>query len=214
MGDFGAYGGGVWHGVTKEQVKDPSSLLKYQKEDSPHYNVFLVQPYMLKPNGKVFDEVRNFFLAGEWAYSVYTDGTNDDDVWTQPAGPVKEATKALAHRAYAEWLKVTKWRGKKFVPMLCRIDIGIIPDKNAKWGVRTFVNEIEQECTTFLVRYCPFNLLDRLGVIYTEKTLELLRGRLNSGEKVADRERVASLCDLLEDRIASDNWGKFVKPAS
>lgn len=210
-GDFGAYGGGVWNGSTKDCM---DSLLKYQKEESPHYNVFLVQPYMLKPNGKVFDEVRNFFLGGEWAYSVYTDGTNDDDVWTQPPGPVKEATKALAHRAYAEWNKVTKWRGQKVFPALCRIDIGIIPDKNAKGGVRTFVNEIEQECTTFLVRYCPFNLLDRLGVIYTETSLELLRGRLASGEKVADREKVEKLLDVLDERVKSKTWGKFVRPVS
>jgi len=212
-GDFGAYGGGVWHGVTKEQVKDPSSLLKYQKEDSPHYKVFLVQPYMLKPNGKVFDEVRNYFLAGEWMYSVYTDGTVDDDVWTQPEGPIKEATKKLAHRAYAEWLKIVKWRGKSFVPCLCRIDIGVIPDKSKPYGVRTFVNEIEQECTTFLVRYCNFNLLDRLGVIYTEKTLELLRGRLRSGEKIADKPKIQALCDELQQRLKKKDWGKFVKPA-
>merc|ERR1712217_486196 len=98
------------------------------------------------------------------------------------------------------------------VPPLCRIDIGIIPDKKCKGGVRTFVNEIEQECTTFLVRYCPFNLLDRLGVIYTEKTVELLRGRLNSGEKVADRHRVEELLDVLETRITQKAWTESMKP--
>merc|ERR1739848_954950 len=94
-------------------------------------------------------------IAGEYKYAVYTDGTKDDDVWTQPEGKVLEATKKLAHRAYAQWLRVVKWRGNSFVPPLCRIDIGIIPDKSRPGGVRTFINEIEQECTTFLVRYCP-----------------------------------------------------------
>lgn len=207
-GDFGAYGGGVWHGVTKDCIEDISSLEKYEKEDAPHYKVFLVQPYMLKPNGKVFDEIRHYFIAGEYKYAVYTDGTNDDDVWTQPPGPVLEATKKLAHIAYARWLKQTKWRGKAFTPPLCRIDIGIIPDKTRPGGVRTFVNEIEQECTTFLVRYCPFNLLDLLGEVYVKKTKELLRGRLNSGEKVENASRVAELLGKLDARLEKSDSKK------
>merc|ERR1712050_323439 len=170
---------------------------------------FLIQPYMLKPNGKVFDEIRHYFLAGEYKYAVYTDGTVDDDVWTQPEGKVLEATKKLAHKAYEQWLRVVKWRGKSFVPPLCRIDIGIIPDKKCPGGVRTFVNEIEQECTTFLVRYCPFNLLDHLGVIYVNKARELLRGRLASGEKVADRNRVQELLTILDERLAANDKKSF-----
>jgi len=200
-GDFGAYGGGTWHGRTKDCIDDISSLEKYEKEEAPHYNVFLVQPYMLKANGEVFDEIRHYFINGEYKYAVYTDGTKDDDVWTQKEGRVLTATKALAHRAYARWLKVTEWRGKPFVPPLCRIDIGIIPDKTRPGGVRTFVNEIEQECTTFLVRYCPFNLLDLLGVTYVKKTAELLRGRLNNKEKMANADRVKELLGKLEERL-------------
>merc|ERR1712150_33710 len=101
---------------------------------------------------------------------------------------------------------IVKWRGKSFVPPLCRIDIGFMPDKKSPGGVRVFVNEIEQECTTFLVRYCPFNLLDALGPIYVNKTRELLRGRLKSGEKVADRSRVEALLKVLDDRL--DNCTK------
>jgi len=201
-GDFGAYGGGVWNGKTQDCVDDITSLKKYQDEDAPHYKVFLVQPYMLKPNGKVFDEIRHYFIAGEYKYAVYTDGTKDDDVWTQPEGKVLTETKKLAHRAYAQWLRVVKWRGKAFVPPLCRIDIGIIPDKSKPGGVRTFVNEIEQECTTFLVRYCPFNLLELLGRVYVQKSNELLRRRLNAGEKLANASRVKELLDLLDERLA------------
>jgi hypothetical protein len=207
-GDFGAYGGGTWHGRVADCVNDLSSLEKYEKEDAPKYNVFLVQPYMLKANGNVFDEIRHYFVDGKYRYAVYTDGTADDDVWTQPQGKVLEATKELAHRAYARWLKVTKWRGKPFVPPLCRVDIGMIPDKKCKGGVRTFVNEIEQECTTFLVRYCPFNLLNLLGTVYVRKARELLHGRCNTGEKVANKDRVKELLDKLDERLKKDETKK------
>ena len=50
---------------------------------------------MLKPNGNVFDEIRNFFIDGEWAYSVYTDGVDYDGFWEQPEGKLKEACKKL-----------------------------------------------------------------------------------------------------------------------
>lgn len=56
---------------------------------------FLVQPYVLKPNGNVFDEIRNFFIDGEWAYSVYTDGVDYEGFWEQPEGKLKEACKKL-----------------------------------------------------------------------------------------------------------------------
>ena len=48
---------------------------------------------MLKPNGEVFDEIRNFFCDGEWAYSVYTDGVDYEGFWEQPKGKLKEACK-------------------------------------------------------------------------------------------------------------------------
>lgn len=48
---------------------------------------------MLKPNGNVFDEIRNFFIDGEWVYSVYTDGVDYEGFWEQPAGKLKEACK-------------------------------------------------------------------------------------------------------------------------
>lgn len=52
-----------------------------------------MQPYVLKPNGNVFDEIRNFFIDGEWAYSVYTDGVDYEGFWEQPEGKLKEACK-------------------------------------------------------------------------------------------------------------------------
>jgi len=178
-----------------------TSLLKYQKEDAPNYKVFLVQPYMLKPDGKVFDEVRNFFVDGEWKYSVYTDGTDDNAVWTQPPGAVQKATKALAERAYSNFLRVVKWRGKSFVPPFTRIDIGMIPDKKCAGGVRVFVNEIEQEPCTWLVRYCPFNLLDLMGEVYVRKAKELLERRIAAGEKMQDKARVMELLGTLGERL-------------
>ena len=54
-----------------------------------------MQPYVLKPNGNVFDEIRNFFIDGEWAYSVYTDGVDYEGFWEQPEGKLKEACKKL-----------------------------------------------------------------------------------------------------------------------
>merc|ERR550539_243001 len=113
---------------------------------------------MLKPNGNVFDEIRNYFIDGEWKYAVYTDGTDDDAVWLQPPGRTLDVVKELAHRAYARWLQAVTWRGNSFVPIVTRIDIGLVPDKTCPAGIKVFVNEIEQECATLLGRYCPFNL--------------------------------------------------------
>merc|ERR1712137_762365 len=120
-------------------------------------------------------------------------------------GPIKEATKKLAHRAYAEWLKIVKWRGKSFVPCLCRIDIGVVPDKSKPYGVRTFVNEIEQECTTYLVRYCPFNLLEHMGAVYVKKAHELLSRSLEAGDKITNAVRVKELLEVLGERLGQQN---------
>ena len=77
---------------------------------------FLVQPYVLKPNGNVFDEIRNFFIDGEWAYSVYTDGVDYEGFWEQPEGKLKEACKKLPGTKFYEIL--IDFMGFLF-PMLC-----------------------------------------------------------------------------------------------
>merc|ERR1712061_400417 len=68
----------------------------------------------LKPNGDVFDEVRNFFIDGQWRYSVFTHGTDGSDAgyYEEPEGPRKSACKALAERAYQEVLKAATWLGR------------------------------------------------------------------------------------------------------
>jgi len=58
------FGMGVLHGKTQELVDDIEPMLKYQKDNKCHQE-FLIQPYVLKPNGDVFDEIRNFFIEGE-----------------------------------------------------------------------------------------------------------------------------------------------------
>merc|ERR1719436_836573 len=102
---FSFFGAGAIHGKTQDFIDNPSLLENYAKENK-QMKSFLVQPYTLKPNGKVFDEVRNFFINGRWSYSVYTDGDDYDGVYEQPPGAVKDAARRLSERAFREALKV------------------------------------------------------------------------------------------------------------
>jgi len=198
---LGSFGMGLWNGKTQDCLDDPSLLQKFAKEDGSGFSAFLVQPYMLKPNGNVFDEVRNFFIDGEYAYSVYTDGTDDNAVWAQPDGPMLEQCKALATRAYQLLLSKAVWEGKAFVPPITRVDIGVMPDPARKGSFRVFVNEIEMEAATLLGRYCPFNLVDRLGGVYVHKIRDLLRGLEASGAHVPNAKKVKELLAVLDQRL-------------
>jgi len=195
-GRMGSFGLAATKCNTADCLKDPSILQSFSDQiDHTNYKVFLVQPYMVKANGNVFDEVRNFFIDGEWAYAVYTDGTNDDAVYPEPKGARLNATRDLATRAYKEFLKVAKWRGKAFRPPMTRFDIGVM-------GSTYFVNEIEMEACTWLVRYCPWDLIGRLGEVYVEKIQELLDGLDRVGEKVPDAATVKKLREVLAVRAA------------
>lgn len=194
------FGNGAIHGKTQDFIDNPSLLENFVKENKSEKR-FLVQPYMLKPDGKVFDEIRNFIIDGEWAYSVYTDGTEDEDVWEQPAGVAKEMAKKLAMRAYKEAAKVAKWHGKPFTSLMNRIDIGLIPDKSRKGGYYMFVNEIEPESATWLCRYCPFNLVDFMATKSVKKARQLLQGIIESGKKLPDKEKVRHCLEVLDQRL-------------
>eukprot|EP00450_Noctiluca_scintillans_P001494 CAMPEP_0194504558 /NCGR_PEP_ID=MMETSP0253-20130528/29014_1 /TAXON_ID=2966 /ORGANISM="Noctiluca scintillans" /LENGTH=414 /DNA_ID=CAMNT_0039346967 /DNA_START=77 /DNA_END=1321 /DNA_ORIENTATION=- len=196
---FSFFGNGAIHGKTQDFLNDMTPLLQFAKENKD-MKQFLVQPYELKPNGEVFDEVRNFFIDGEWAYSVFTHGTDYEGVWEQPDGPVKEATKALAQRAYAEVRKVAKWHGKPIKTLLNRIDIGVVPD-DSKTGFRVFLNEIELEMTTWLARYCPFSLCDRMATAAVNKSRVLLKGLFDVGQKVPNAAKVKKTLEILDDRL-------------
>lgn len=194
------YGNAAIHGKTQDFIDKPALLEEFAAANK-HIESFLVQPYTLKPNGQVFDEIRNFFIDGQWAYSVYTDGTDDDGVYEMPAGPKKTASRLLSEKAYQEVLKVSKWQGKAVVPVMCRIDIGIIPDKGQAQGFRIFLNEIETEVSTWLARYCPFNLADRLGEAFVKKSRELLSGLLKSGQHIKDKRLIREALLALDDRL-------------
>merc|ERR1719356_1475744 len=177
------FGVGVINGKTQDFVDNIEPLLKYEKENK-HQKEFLVQPYVLKPNGKVFDEIRNFIVEGEWCFSVYTDGTDDDGVYEQPPGALKEAAKAMSIRVYEEIKKASKWEGVRVDSLLNRIDIGVVPDKTKKEGWRIFVNEVEPEMSTWLGRYCPFDLTDHLGKASVNTVRKLLRISLSKGRSM------------------------------
>merc|ERR1719510_730286 len=194
------FGVGVINGKTQDFVDDITPLLDYERENKK-MKEFLVQPYVLKPNGQVFDEIRNFFIDGEWAYSVYTDGTDYEGFWEQPAGPLKEACKKLAIRAHEQVKKVNKWEGKPVDTLLNRIDIGVVPDKTKKEGWRIFVNEIEPQMTTWLGRYCPFVVQDLVGHACVNQVRKLLRISLARGRSLPNREGVRRLLDVLDDRL-------------
>lgn len=194
------FGAGVINGKTEDFVHDITPLLKYEKENR-HQKEFLVQPYMLKPNGNVFDEIRNFFIDGEWCYSVYTDGVDYEGFWEQPEGPLKEAAKALAKRAAAEAQKVSKWEGKQVNTLLNRIDVGIIPDKTQRLGYRIFVNEIEPHMTTWLGRYCPFDISDKMGHACVKKTRQLLKLSLDKKRAMPNADKVKKMLEVLDQRL-------------
>merc|ERR1712113_317561 len=163
---------------------------------------FLVQPYVLQPNGQVFDEVRNWFINGKWSYAIYTDGTDDDAVWGLVPGGKKnhliEPTRKTAEACFKEVLKVAKWRGKAAAPPMMRIDVGVVQVGNSKTKVKTFINEVETEAATWLVRYVPFDIQKRMVSEYPKKFHELISG-LNPGEKKPDAEAMERLEQIVED---------------
>jgi hypothetical protein len=194
------FGAGVINGTTQDFVDNIEPLLQYEKENK-HQKEFLVQPYMLKPNGNVFDEIRNFFIDGEWQYSVYTDGVDYEGFYEQPAGALKEACKQLAIRTVNEVKKVHKWEGKTMNTLLNRIDIGIIPDKSKALGYRIFVNEIEPHMTTWLGRYCPFVIQDKMAEACVKHTRQMLKFSLDAGRSMPSKDKVKKLLEILDERL-------------
>jgi len=190
---FGCAGGKF---VVKECLADKSILTKYQKEDAKGYTHFLIQPYILKPNGEVFDEVRNWFIDGKWCYGIFTHGTDENAVYgLKPGGKdahLIEPCRKLAEAAFKEVMKVSKWRGKATAPPMMRIDVGIVPVGKSTTKVKTFVNEIESEAATWLVRYVPFDIVKHMINVYPRKISELLHG-LKAGEKKPDAEAMEKL---------------------
>jgi hypothetical protein len=199
MCSFGASGGKF---STKECLADKSILRKYQKEEAKVYKHFLVQPYILKPNGQVFDEVRNWFIDGKWSYAIFTHGTDDNAVFPLRAGGKNahliEPCRRVAEAAYKEVLKVAKWRGKTMAPPMTRIDIGVVPVQGSKTKVKTFVNEIESEAATWLVRYVPFDIVKHMVTVYPRKIQEFIHG-LKPGEKRPDVEAMQKLEVVVKD---------------
>merc|ERR1719310_1492323 len=180
VGHYSFFGAGAINGKTEDFLgKRAKDLDKYAKENKGS-KAFLLQPYTLKPNGEVFDEVRNFFIDGQWRYSVFTHGTDETDAgyYEEPEGPRKQACKALAEKVYQEVLKTASWEGKRQTPLLNRIDIGVIPQKGADSLHRNdnkyFLNEIEMICTTWLDRYSSINVPDVMAHATVKHSLELL----------------------------------------
>jgi len=161
----------------------------------------------LKPNGEVFDEVRNFFVDGQWRYSVFTHGTDESDAgyYEEPAGPRKEACKALAERVYQEVLKTATWQGKHQTPLFNRIDIGIVPKKGGDSLHKTdntyFLNEVENICCTWLDRYAPVNVADVVAQAAVKHCLELLVGMLNAKRRMPDEANVRKVVGVLNNRL-------------
>merc|ERR1712066_1133761 len=157
--------------------------------------------------GQVFDEVRNFFIDGQWRYSVFTHGTDETDAgyYEEPEGPRKVACKALAGRAYQEVLKSATWQGKRQTPLLNRIDIGVIPKKGSdslhKTDNQYFLNEIELIMTTWLDRYSPISVQDAMAQASVKHTLELLVGLLNAKKRVPDEANVRKVVNILNERL-------------
>jgi len=207
VGHFTFFGEGAIHGKTADFLGPRRKDLAEYAKTNKTSKVFLVQPYTLKPNGEVFDEVRNFFIDGQWRYSVFTHGTDGSDAgyYEEPDGPRKAACKALAERAYEQVLKTCTWQGKRVNPLLNRIDIGVIPKKGGDSLHRAdntyFVNEIELIMTTWLERYAPISVHDVMAHASVKHTLELLVGLLNSKKKMRDEANVRAVARMLNNRL-------------
>jgi len=207
VGHFSFFGEGAINGKTADFLGPRFQDLEAYAKANKSAKTFLLQPYMLKPNGEVFDEVRNFFIDGEWRYSIFTHGTDGSDAgyYQETDGPRKVACKALAERAYQEVLKTASWQGARQTPLLNRIDIGVIPKKGADSLHKTdnvyFVNEIELIMTTWLDRYAPISVQDVMAQAAVKHSLELLAGLLKSTVKVPDREQVKKVVEALNKRL-------------
>jgi len=207
VGSYAFFGDGAIHGKTADFLGPREKNLRDYAASNQGSKIFLVQPYMLKPNGEVFDEVRNFFIDGQWRYSVFTHGTDGSDsgYYQEPDGPRKMACKALAEQAYQQVLKVCKWQGKRVNPLLNRIDIGVIPKKGGISLHRTdntyFVNEIEMIMTTWLERYAPISVHDVMAHASVKHTLELLAVLLKSKKKMRDEADVRAVARMLNARV-------------
>jgi len=207
VGHFCFFGSGAINGKTADFLGSKAKDLdKYAKENI-NSKVFLLQPYMLKPNAEVFDEVRNFFIDGQWRYSVFTHGTDETDAgyYAEPEGPRKTACKAMAERAYQEVLKAATWQGKRQTPLLNRIDIGVIPKKGGDSLHKTdnsyFLNEVELIMTTWLDRYAPCSVSDVMAQATVKHSMELLVGLLKAKKKVPDEANVRKVLNILNKRL-------------
>lgn len=207
VGHFTFFGSGAICGKTADfEGHRKKDLEKYAKETKDS-KTFLLQPFTLKPNGEVFDEVRNFFIDGEWRYSVFTHGTDPSDAgyYEEPDGPRKVACKALAERVYKEIAKTATYEGQKQTPLLNRIDIGIVPKKGADSLHKTdntyFLNEIEMICTTWLDRYAPINVADNMATAAFKHSLEMLSKMLNAKRKMPDAAKVGKVVQQLNNRL-------------
>merc|ERR1719183_2242651 len=207
VGHFSFFGNGAIHGKTADFLGDRAVDLEKYAKSNKKSKVFLLQPCTVKPNGEVFDEVRNFFIDGQWRYSVFTHGTDESDAgyYEEPDGPRKTACKAMAERIYQEVLKSATWEGRRQTPLLNRIDIGVVPKKGADSLHKTdntyFLNEIELICTTWLDRYAPISVSDVMAHATVKHAMELLAGLLNARAKVPDEATVRKVCHLLNDRM-------------
>jgi len=198
------FGEGAINGKTKDFEANPSLLETYAKEQKQH-KCFLVQPYMLKPNGDVFDEIRSYFIEGVWQTGVFTHGTDMSNAgyYRQPPGKLRDAVQALSERAYAEARKVSKWHGKSTETLNTRVDVGIIPDKKTKLGYRLFVNEVEPETATWLARYWPVDMAIPMGKACVKKTVELLNISLKADKQLPQKDMVRHNLQLLEQRLSA-----------
>jgi hypothetical protein len=207
VGHYTFFGSGAINGKTEDFLGKRANDLKAYAKENKGSKTFLLQPCMLKPDGKVFDEVRNFFIDGEWRYSVFTHGTDESDAgyYQEPDGPRKEACKALALRVYEEVLKASKFEGQKQTPLLNRIDIGVIPRKGGdslhKTDNQYFLNEVELICTTWLDRYAPINVADNVATAAMKQALEHVTKMLNGKRRVPDAAQVKKVVKQLNNRL-------------
>lgn len=196
------FGEGAVHGSVQHFLEHPEELEQFAKENRKH-KCFLVQPYMLKPNGEVFDEIRNYIVDGVWQTGVFTHGTDESNAgyYQQPEGKLLDAVRELSMKAYQQVKKVAKWHGKPIDTLLSRIDVGIIPDKSKKCGFHIFINEVEPESATWLARYWPSDMADIVGPAAVKKARELLRISLQKGLKVPNAKMVQQKLDILDQRL-------------
>jgi len=97
---------------------------------------------------------------------------------------------------------------------MTRIDVAVMPDPSkGKNGLKVFINEMEMEAATWLVRYVPFDIVKRMSEVYPKKILELTEGLKRRKQRAPSDEAMNKLKALVDNISAKTRTGATKRKA-